>query len=118
MARHYNSLAVPTGNMPSTFLAPDVRQGPPPGGLFTADDYARQRAYFAGRHDLSATPLVRLPALAAELGLATIWVKDETRRFGLPAFKGLGAGFALAMLDAEGELAGVDTLVCANEPGL
>jgi diaminopropionate ammonia-lyase len=41
------------------------------------------------------TPLVELPAALAErLGVARIWVKDESDRFGLPAFKVLGASWA------------------------
>lgn len=41
------------------------------------------------------TPLVPLPALAAELGIASAWVKDESSRLGLPAFKALGASWAV-----------------------
>ena len=41
------------------------------------------------------TPLLALPALAAECGLRTLWVKDEGRRFGLDAFKALGASWAI-----------------------
>jgi diaminopropionate ammonia-lyase len=40
------------------------------------------------------TPLVAAPQLAAQLGLAEIWVKDESCRMGLPAFKILGASWA------------------------
>ena len=43
----------------------------------------------------AATPLVELPAeLAERLGVAGIRVKDESNRFGLPAFKVLGASWA------------------------
>lgn len=41
------------------------------------------------------TPLLELPALAARLGLAGIFVKDEGRRFGIKAFKALGASYAM-----------------------
>lgn len=41
------------------------------------------------------TPLVRLPALARRLGVGGIWVKDESQRFGLNAFKVLGGSFAV-----------------------
>ncbi|HET6740051.1 MAG TPA: diaminopropionate ammonia-lyase [Kribbella sp.] len=41
------------------------------------------------------TPLVDVPALADELGIAGVWVKDESNRFGLPAFKVLGASWAV-----------------------
>ena len=42
-----------------------------------------------------ATPLVSLPALADELGVGQVLVKDEAHRFGLKAFKGLGASYAV-----------------------
>ncbi len=41
------------------------------------------------------TPLVNLPELATELGVALVLAKDESRRFGLPAFKALGASWAI-----------------------
>lgn len=40
------------------------------------------------------TPLVDLPPLAAELDVGRVLVKDESSRFGLPAFKALGASWA------------------------
>lgn len=42
------------------------------------------------------TPLVSLPALARELGVGKLWVKDESKRFGLNAFKALGGSYAIA----------------------
>src|SRR5690242_11071073 len=41
------------------------------------------------------TALVEVPALAAELDVAAVLVKDESRRMGLPAFKVLGASWAV-----------------------
>lgn len=41
------------------------------------------------------TPLKRLPFLAARLGLRNVWVKDESARMGLNAFKALGSSFAI-----------------------
>jgi len=41
------------------------------------------------------SPLRDLPDLAAELGLGRLLVKDESERFGIDAFKGLGASFAM-----------------------
>jgi diaminopropionate ammonia-lyase len=41
------------------------------------------------------TPLRELPALARDLGVARLWVKDESSRLGLPAFKILGASWAV-----------------------
>lgn len=47
------------------------------------------------------TPLISLEYLAKKLGLKNILVKDESRRFGLNAFKVLGGSYALAKLLAE-----------------
>jgi diaminopropionate ammonia-lyase len=41
------------------------------------------------------TPLRDMPALAAAAGVARVLVKDESSRFGLPAFKVLGASWAV-----------------------
>lgn len=42
-----------------------------------------------------STPLVNAPAIAARLGIGALWVKDESSRFGLPAYKILGASWAV-----------------------
>jgi hypothetical protein len=42
----------------------------------------------------AATPLVPVPALARRWGIASVHVKDESHRLGLPAFKILGASWA------------------------
>ena len=42
------------------------------------------------------TPLVDLKNLAKEIGLKSFFVKDESYRFGLNAFKVLGASYAIA----------------------
>ena len=44
------------------------------------------------------TPLVRLPALARATGMQSLYLKDESSRFGLDAFKGLGASWAMHLL--------------------
>jgi diaminopropionate ammonia-lyase len=41
------------------------------------------------------TPLVEISALAAELGVGRVFVKDESFRLGLPAFKVLGVSWAV-----------------------
>ncbi|MBQ1222856.1 MAG: diaminopropionate ammonia-lyase, partial [Oscillospiraceae bacterium] len=41
------------------------------------------------------TPLVSLGSLAKKLGVGKILVKDESKRFGLNSFKGLGGSFAM-----------------------
>jgi diaminopropionate ammonia-lyase len=39
-------------------------------------------------------PLLSMRQIAEELGIEALWVKDESSRFGLPAFKILGASWA------------------------
>ncbi len=73
------------------------------------------RAFFAARPQLQPTPTRHLPALAERLGLGALSVKDETGRFGLNAFKLLGARFAIETLMAEGAIRPGDTVVCASE---
>ncbi|MBD3217006.1 MAG: pyridoxal-phosphate dependent enzyme, partial [candidate division Zixibacteria bacterium] len=45
--------------------------------------------------EYSPTPLSHLPKFAGSLGLRQILVKDEAHRFGLRAFKALGASYAI-----------------------
>lgn len=47
------------------------------------------------------TPLHSLTGLSDSLGAGAIYVKDESKRFGLRAFKGLGASYAMASYFAE-----------------
>jgi diaminopropionate ammonia-lyase len=54
------------------------------------------------------TPLVALPGLAAEAGVAAIHYKDEAGRFGLGSFKALGGAYAVArVILARAEAAGL-----------
>ncbi|MGH1554351.1 hypothetical protein ACRAWF_27660 [Streptomyces sp. L7] len=41
------------------------------------------------------TALTELPSLAVELGVGRVFVRDESARLGLPAFKALGASWAI-----------------------
>ncbi|MBP2322112.1 diaminopropionate ammonia-lyase [Kibdelosporangium banguiense] len=70
-----------------------------------------------------ATPLTEAPKLAKELGVGHVFVKDEHIRAGLPAFKILGAAWAVfKALGGEDESRGLPglkvgpetTLVCAT----
>ena len=58
------------------------------------------------------TPVRMLDAVAGELGLATVAMKDESDRLGLPAFKVLGASWAVERLLEQ--TPGVRTLVAAS----
>lgn len=48
------------------------------------------------------TPLRDMPSLAAQLGVARIYLKDERQRMGLGSFKALGAAHAIAREAASG----------------
>lgn len=52
--------------------------------------------FHAGLPGYARTPLVELPELATELSVGRAFVKDESCRLGLPAFKVLGAWWAIA----------------------
>ena len=41
------------------------------------------------------TPLVELPGIAKQLGIGNLFLKDESHRLGLNAFKALGASYAM-----------------------
>ena len=58
------------------------------------------RAFHRGLPAYVATPLVSVPDLADELGVGALLVKDESSRLGLPAFKVLGASWAVARVVA------------------
>ena len=47
------------------------------------------------------TPLHEVPALARELGIGAIYVKDEGFRLGLGSFKALGGAYAVIVLALE-----------------
>ena len=42
------------------------------------------------------TPLIKLPELARSIGIKELLIKDESHRFGLNAFKALGASYAMS----------------------
>ena len=45
--------------------------------------------------EYAPSPLLELPGLACRLGLRSVLIKDESTRFGLNAFKGLGSVYAV-----------------------
>ena len=62
------------------------------------DAAVRVQAFHRQLPGYKPTPLVRLKSLADEWGVGSIFVKDESRRFGLKAFKVLGGSYAVARL--------------------
>jgi diaminopropionate ammonia-lyase len=77
---------------------------------------AEVRAFHAGLPGYAPTPLAEVPAIAAELGVGQAFVKDESARMGLPAFKVLGASWAVhQVLLSRRPAAGSLTLVTATD---
>src|SRR5262245_48381533 len=99
----------------SAFLSSRPLQTRRPRGLFTDAEYEGMRLFFSARPDLRSTPVHDLSGLAARTGLGRLSVKDETGRFGLNAFKLLGARFAIERMIAAGQLRPGETVVCASE---
>lgn len=56
----------------------------------------KARAFHESFPQYTQTPLAKLPQMAEYLGLGEVYVKDESYRFGLNAFKVLGGSFAMA----------------------
>src|SRR5215212_12095569 len=67
-------------------------------GMTSAEEVERYLTY---RDNHAPTPLHTLPALAAELGLGAIHIKDEGFRLGLGSFKALGGSYAVIRLVLE-----------------
>ncbi len=72
--------------------SPDHGKGP--AFLSTAETAAVQ-AFHKALPEYAPTALVPLPELAESLGIRAAFIKDESTRFGLKAFKGLGGSYAV-----------------------
>lgn len=89
--------------------------GPVPGTADLAALAEEAWAFHRALPGYAPTPLVPRPDLAAELGIGGLWVKDESPRFGLQAFKGLGASFAVhRLLQGAARPAGLATATDGN----
>lgn len=65
------------------------------------EEMAKANSFHKSFPQYEATPLTRLPKLAEHLGLKRLYVKDESFRFGLNAFKVLGGSYAIARYIAQ-----------------
>lgn len=97
-------------------VLPNPRPGVPGMVVLPAGGYRRARAEISAWPGYEPTPLHDLPAVAAELGIGVLRVKDEAGRFGLGSFKALGGAYAvLGVIAAELARAGVVAGVTAEE---
>ncbi|MFF9126310.1 diaminopropionate ammonia-lyase [Streptomyces sp. NPDC014889] len=69
---------------------------------------AEVRDFHTALPGYSPTPLTELPPIAEELGVGRVFVKDESRRLGLPAFKALGASWAVHRILVERAASGAE----------
>ena len=60
------------------------------------EEIKKARTFHESFPQYSETPLTKLPNMASYLGIKEVYVKDESYRFGLNAFKVLGGSFAMA----------------------
>ncbi|PNV60752.1 diaminopropionate ammonia-lyase [Clostridium sp. chh4-2] len=79
--------------MPKT----DDRQLP----VMAISEIKKARTFHESFPQYSETPLAKLDHMAEFLGLGEVYVKDESYRFGLNAFKVLGGSFAMARYIAQ-----------------
>ena len=64
--------------------------------FLSIEEVSKAKNFHSSFPQYSETPLVSLDNLADSLGLGGIFIKDESYRFGLNAFKVLGGSFAMA----------------------
>ncbi|MDR5586177.1 MULTISPECIES: diaminopropionate ammonia-lyase [Clostridium] len=65
------------------------------------DEISKARDFHKSFPQYKETPLVSLENLSKDIGLGGIYIKDESYRFGLNAFKVLGGSFAMAKYMAQ-----------------
>lgn len=63
--------------------------------FLSRDEVSKAKNFHESFSEYDKTPLVELDSLAEKIGLRGIYLKDESYRFGLNAFKVLGGSFAM-----------------------
>ncbi|MBM6823603.1 diaminopropionate ammonia-lyase [Veillonella magna] len=69
--------------------------------IMSIEEGEKARAFHQSFPQYEVTPLTELPLMADYLGLGTLFVKDESYRFGLNAFKVLGGSYSMAKYVAQ-----------------
>lgn len=69
--------------------------------VMALSEVEKARTFHESFPQYSVTPLVKLNHMAEKLGLGSLYIKDESYRFGLNAFKVLGGSFAMARYIAQ-----------------
>ncbi|MEM1484210.1 diaminopropionate ammonia-lyase [Oscillospiraceae bacterium PP1C4] len=69
--------------------------------VMALENVAKAHKFHSSFPQYAITPLAELKTMASQLGVNDIFVKDESYRFGLNAFKVLGGSFAMARYIAQ-----------------
>ncbi|KMO86347.1 diaminopropionate ammonia-lyase [Megasphaera cerevisiae DSM 20462] len=64
--------------------------------IMSVPEVQKARAFHKSFPQYTETPLTKLPCMADYLGLGSVYIKDESYRFGLNAFKVLGGSYSMA----------------------
>jgi diaminopropionate ammonia-lyase len=81
---------------------------------FDPSDPAVQK-FHSSLPSYKTTPLHTLPGLASRMGLGNLYIKDESHRFGLGAFKGLGVSWAIHRALARNGNGTLPVFACATD---
>jgi len=95
--------------MTSYFLNPAARERSLATGLFDEHEYRQVDAF-----QVEPTPLRHLRGLASRMSLADVWLKDESSRLGVNAFKILGVSYAISHLLNQKRIGAGSVLICAT----
>ena len=63
--------------------------------LFEPEEAEKVKDFHRSFSEYEETPLIRLKGLAEFYGIGDIYIKDESKRFGLNAFKALGGSYCI-----------------------
>jgi diaminopropionate ammonia-lyase len=103
-----------TSVLPAVRALPNPHRVAVPGPDLVPPADPAVRAFHRTLPGYAPTPLRDLPGLAHALGVGQLWLKDESRRLGLPAFKVLGASWAMHALVEPGRPATFATATAGN----
>lgn len=63
--------------------------------LFEPEEAEKVKDFHRSFSEYEETPLIKLKGLAEFYGIGDIYIKDESKRFGLNAFKALGGSYCI-----------------------
>lgn len=92
---------MPMNTIKAVCRNPEKYEKSPLLSCFTSEEAQKARRFHSTIPGYCPTPLVSLPNLAKSLGTGAVYVKDESFRFGLNAFKSLGSSYCMGSLIAD-----------------